>query len=145
MLGPCRPGEPCVLPANTPGAQHPYSWPSNRNPDGTSTNPLAIPEGLRFRLDPNLDLASFHLSPVAMMIAVAAQKYGFLVENTAPDNDIKLGNPQPYIAAGLPNPYLRLFGSDFGSLFSTRVMANFPWSHLEALPFDYGMPRANPS
>jgi hypothetical protein len=71
---------------------------------------MAIPEGLRFRLDPRLNLASFHLTPVAHTIAVAAQKYGFIVMNTGPDVQVRLGNPKPYVDAGRPNPYIKLFG-----------------------------------
>lgn len=127
-----------TLPANTPGATLPYSWPANRWPDGISTSPYAIPEGLRFRLDPSLKLKRLHLSPVAHTLAVAAQKYGFIVENTGPDCDIKLGNPQPWEAAGRSDPYRALFGSAYGSGYSLKVMANFPWSHLQALPFNYG-------
>jgi hypothetical protein len=103
-------------------------------------DPRCIPEGLRFRLDPKLDVASLHLSPVAQTIAIAAQKYGFVVMNSGPDVDIKLGNPQPYLDAGLPNPYIKLFGSAFGPAYSPKVMAHFPWNALEALPYDYGMP-----
>ncbi len=128
-------------PANTPGATVPYSWPDVFDkPDGKSTDPnTGIPEGLRFRLDPSLNLSSLNLSPVAHTIAVAAQKYGFLVENVGPVCDIKLGNPQPYEAAGLPDPYIQLFGNAYGSDYSTKVMANFPWDHLQALPFNYGL------
>jgi hypothetical protein len=129
-----------TLPANTPGATESYSWPADRPPDGVSASPLAIPEGLRFRLDPSLQLDRLHLSPVAHMIAVAARKYGFVVENTGPDCNIKLGNPQPYSAAKRPNPYKNLFGSAYGSDYSAKVMANFPWNRLQALPFNYGQP-----
>jgi hypothetical protein len=128
-----------VIPANTPGATHSYSWPAINN-DGDCTDPSCIPEGLRFRLDPSLNVASLHLSPVARTIAIAAQKYGFIVMNTGPDVNIKLGNPQPYIAAGLPDPYIKLFGSAYGSDYSPKVMANFPWSALQALPYNYGIP-----
>ena len=130
-----------TLPAHTPGATVPYSWPADRLPDGASSNPNAIPEGLRFRLDPSLNLKHLKLSPVARTIAVAAQKYGFIVENTGPDCNIKLGNPQPYEAAGLSDPYKGLFGSDYGSGYSPKVMAHFPWGHLQALPFNYGQHR----
>lgn len=128
-----------IIPANTSGATHSYSWPAINN-DGNCTDPACIPEGLRFRLDPTLNLAPLHLSPVAQTIAIAAQKYGFIVMNSGPDVDIKLGNPQPYIAAGLPNPYIKLFGNAYGPGYSPKVMANFPWYALEALPYDYGMP-----
>lgn len=129
-----------VLPANTPGATHSYSWPAINN-DGNCTNPTCIPEGLRFRLDPRLNVASLHLSPVARMIAIAAQNYGFVVMNSGHDTGIKLGNPQPYIAAGLPNPYIKLFGGAYGGGYSAKVMSGFPWYALQALPYDYGMPR----
>ena len=127
-----------VLPAKTPGATESYSWPAINN-DGNCTNPICVPEGLRFRLDPRLNLAALHLSPVARMIAIAAQRYGFIVMNSAPDVDIMLGNPQPYIAAGLPDPYIKLFGSALRSGDSPEVMANFPWYALQALPYGYGM------
>jgi hypothetical protein len=128
-----------VIPANTPAATGSYSWPAINN-DGNCPDPRCIPEGLRFRLDPKLDLASLHLSRVARTIAIAAQRYGFIVMNSGPDVDIKLGNPQPYLAAGLPNPYIKLFGSAFGPAYSPKVMANFPWYALQALPYNYGMP-----
>lgn len=128
-----------IVPANTPGATNSYSWPATNN-DGNCINPNCIPEGLRFRLDPKLNLASLHLSPVAQTIAIAAQNYGFVVMNSGHDTGIKLGNPQPYIAAGLPNPYMKLFGSAYGAGYSAKVMANFPWHALQALPYDYGMP-----
>jgi hypothetical protein len=128
-----------VIPANTPGAAQSYSWPAINN-DGVCPDPRCIPEGLRFRLDPKLDLAPLHLSPVAHSIAVAAQRYGFVVMNSGPDVDIKLGNPQPYLAAGLPNPYIKLFGRAFGPSYSPKVMTNFPWHALQALPYNYGMP-----
>ena len=34
-----------------------FSWPAQRT-DGLLDSPDAIPEGARFRLDPNLDIAS---------------------------------------------------------------------------------------
>lgn len=127
-----------VLPINTPGAAHGYSWPAI-NADGNCTDPHCIPEGLRFRLNPKLNLSSLHLTPVARMLAIAAKRYGFIVMNTAGDVNIMLGNPQPYLAAGYPDPYISLFGSAYGSDYSQKVMANFPWRALQALPYDYGM------
>ncbi len=117
-------------------------WPAyDHAPDGTSTDPNAIPEGLRLRLNLSLDqINSLNLTPVAHAIAVAAQKYGFMVENVAPSVTIKLGNSQPYTAAGLTDPYAQLFGSNYGSDYSTPVMANFPWASLQALPDNYGSP-----
>src|SRR5579884_1201248 len=129
-----------TLPANTPGASQPYSWPADRLPDGSSSNPLDIPEGLRFRINPNLNINSLKLTPVARTLALAGQKYGFIVENTGPGPglDIKIGNPNPYLEAGLADPDIALFGSDYGSCYSPKIMANFPWSSLQALPYNYG-------
>lgn len=125
---------------NVQGENASYSWPSVRKPDGSSDNPLAVPEGLRFRIDPSLNLNSLGLSPVGLTIAKAGQKYGFIVENSGPNLIIKIGNPEPYIDAGLPDPYIKLFNNPLGSNwpdYSYYVMANFPWSHLQALPFNY--------
>jgi hypothetical protein len=123
-----------------------YSWPATRN-DGLSTNPLAIPEGQRFILNPKLNLSTLGLSPMAMTIAVAAQKYGFVVDDTSGSVSIRLPDPTTYIVAGLPNPYTS--GPGVGGVGNqglyegasgSSIMKNFPWSQLEALPFNYGEP-----
>jgi len=137
-----------VIPANTPNATNGVSWPATRT-DGYSTNPLAVPEGLRFRLPASLDLNQYNLSPVAKTIAVAAQKYGFVVNDSChePCISIRLGDPTAYTAAGLPNPYTT--GPGVGGIGTTGlfdgappylVMKNFPWDQLQALPFNYGSP-----
>ncbi len=41
------------------------------------------PEGLRFRLDPNLNIDSLQIHPIAKIITKAGQKYGFVVWDTA--------------------------------------------------------------
>ncbi|HVV29950.1 MAG TPA: hypothetical protein VHC41_03655, partial [Mycobacteriales bacterium] len=55
-----------------------FSYPAQRS-DGNSSAAGAIPEGTRFRLDPSLDVTKLGLTPVGVMIARAAQKYGFIV------------------------------------------------------------------
>ena len=47
--------------------------------DGSNRSDDAIPAGTRLRLDPSVDVADLGLSPVAAMIARAAQTYGFIV------------------------------------------------------------------
>jgi hypothetical protein len=150
-----NPLDPSVVPANTSGATSGISWPANRG-DGTNTNSLAIPEGLRFRLPASLNLTTYNtqhpLTPIAMAIAVAAQKYGFVVDARSGSNGgsigLNLGDSTPYTVAGLSNPYASgpgvggvgdqgLFG---GLTENNQLMANFPWSYLEALPFNYGEP-----
>lgn len=135
-------------PANTPGAAHSFSWPATRS-DGDSTNPLAVPEGQRFRLPANLDLGQYDLTLVAKVIAVAAQKYGFVVNDSCPQAciTIRIGDPTAYTAAGLPNPYTSGPGVGgvgnsglYQGLNPTLIMKNFPWDKLQALPFNYGKP-----
>jgi hypothetical protein len=135
-----------TLPANVSGATNGLSWPANRG-DGGETDSLAIPEGQRFRLNPSLDVNSLSLSPVAKTIAIAAQKYGFVVDDVSSGVSIRLGDPTVYTTAGLTNPYTTgsgvggvnngnsgLFGAGAGN------MQNFPWDQLQALPFNYGKP-----
>jgi hypothetical protein len=147
-----------VIPANTPNATNGISWPADRS-DGTNTSSMAIPEGLRFRLPASLNLTQYAaqhpLTPVAMAIAVAVQKYGFVVAETANGPvGLGLGDPTPYTVAGLPNPYTSgpgvggvgnkgLFGGVTGDDQNAVLMANFPWSQLQALPFNYGEPSSS--
>jgi hypothetical protein len=143
------PASPAV---NTPGVSWGVSWPANRS-DGNSTNQCAIPEGLRFRLPSGLNLTQYNLTPIAMAIAVAAQKYGFVVSDsgaTGNTPNIVLGDPTTYTTAGLPNPYTSGPGVGGvnngnkglldGTFSSSVIMHNFPWDQLEALPFNYGGP-----
>ena len=140
---------PTGTPVDTPGATNGISWPADRS-DGTNTDPCAIPEGLRFRLPANLDLNQYSLTPVAKTIAVAAQKYGFVVSETSDTTvGLILGDPTTYTTAGLPNPYTTgpgvggvgsqgLFGGVGGANQNSVLMANFPWDQLQALPYNYG-------
>lgn len=135
-----------VAPANTPGATNGISWPATRT-DGYSTDPLATPEGLRLRLNPNLDINSLNLTPLARVIAIAAQKYGFVVYDTTNAVGIRIGDPTTYTVAGLPNPYTSGPGVGgvgnsglFAGVSSSAIMKNFPWNQLQALPFSYGGP-----
>jgi hypothetical protein len=148
-----------VIPANTPGATNGISWPASRT-DGTNTSDTAIPEGLRLRLPPActtppapaispcITLSDYDLTPLAKTIAIAAQKYGFVVYDTDPNGvNIRLGDPTAYTTAGLPNPYTT--GPGVGGVgnkglldgvLQSHIMQNFPWDQLEALPFNYGEP-----
>jgi hypothetical protein len=111
------------------------SWPAQRS-DGEDPNPAAVPEGSRLRLDPSVDVGSLGLSPVAEMIARAAQTYGFLVADTggavavvaehgAAEQSVTGRDPWDGLLGGTPD-YLMLQG--------------FPWDRLQALPQDYGKP-----
>ena len=105
-----------------------FTWPAQRT-DGNVYSTTAIPEGQRFRLDPNLALSTIPMSPLVRMIAVAAQKYGMILRD-------KSGSVTLYgedtTAEGVPNPY---YGSTawFRGQSVSNLLAAFPWADLEAL------------
>jgi hypothetical protein len=99
-----------------------FAWPAQRT-DGTSLDPSAIPEGLRFRLHPGLDLSKLHLSPVVRMLAEAAQKYGIIVRDGGSNVAFYGEDPTP---TGT-NPYPELFG---GRYINQVLISEFPWTRL---------------
>lgn len=112
-----------------------FSYPAQRSDGGAPLGtPGAVAEGQRFRLDPHLDVASLHLTPIATMIAKAAQQYGFIVvdksgsvavsaESGAGEQSVEGHNPWDSLLGGLA-PY--------------KVLQGFPWNRLQALPWNYG-------
>lgn len=114
-----------------------FSWPATRsdgyNPKG---EPNRIPEGLRFRLDPAVDVEKLDLSPVGKIIARAAQKYGFVVWDKAGAITLRADNPKSYTQLGQPDPYPQLFGGKP----AWSILQGFPWDKLQFLPQDYGKP-----
>jgi hypothetical protein len=115
------------------------SWPAHRS-DGYNPQhkPNRIPEGLRLRLDPDVDVDQLKLHPVAKTIARAAQKYGFVVWDKAGAISLRLENPKSATARGLPDPYPALFKGTGAS----SILDGFPWDRLQFLPQDHGKPRA---
>lgn len=111
-----------------------FSWPANRT-DGTSSNPAAVMEGQRLRLDPTLNLDQYNLTPIGRMVAEAAQKYGFVVADNGGAVALSTEAGDPTVNATGANPWDQfLDGRDW------EVMRNFPWDKLQALPKDYGRP-----
>ena len=102
--------------------------PATRN-DCTSTAPDAIPEGTRFRLDPSVDVTKLGLSDTGVTIARALQTYGMFVTDTSGAVVLEAEDGQPYIAAGMPDPYAAIFGH----LLSYQVLANIPWDRLQVV------------
>jgi hypothetical protein len=114
-----------------------FSWPANRSDGVNSGNaPNRIPEGLRFRLDPTVNVDALHIHPIAKMIAKAAQTYGFVVWDKAGSISLRFENPKVYTIAGQPNPYVALFNGTP----SYAVLNGIPWDRLQFLPMDYGKP-----
>jgi len=108
-----------------------WSWPAQRT-DGATDNPTAIPEGARFRLDPELDIDSLDLPPLTRMIAEAAQRYGIVVRD-------KTGSSVTFEAEDATrfptDPYYGT-GGWFGGRSPSALLARFPWSRLQALRLD---------
>ncbi len=106
-----------------------FSYPAQRS-DGGDNSPSAIPEGTRFRLDPSINVNALDLTPLAKMVAKAAQQYGFIVTDQSgavavqAENAASAGSdPWPGLMRGVP---------------SYEILANFPWSQLQVLPKNWG-------
>ncbi|MEZ0166643.1 DUF4124 domain-containing protein [Kineococcus sp. LSe6-4] len=112
-----------------------FSWPAQRS-DGIDTAADAIPEGLRFRLDPTVNVDALKLTPIARAIAKAAQKYGFIVTDRAGAVAVVAESPSAVKADTGVNPWTTLMKGKP----SYAIMKNFPWDRLQALPMDYGVP-----
>ncbi len=136
-----------ALPDTSPGL---YCWPADRADGGGS--PLTaqtvipvgtIPEGTRFRLDPSLNLSTLGLTRAGLIIAQAAQKYGFVVWDKAGAITVRVQETESYTSLGQQDPYtLSLLGvpaadSGWGN---AAVFNNFPWQDLQFLPYNYGEP-----
>jgi hypothetical protein len=107
-----------------------YASPALRT-DGTTEDPLALPEGAHLRLDPNLGLASRDLPRLTLMMARAAKRYGIYVINGSQDVAFQAQDPTP-----TPNnPYLGPDGYFEGS-YPRALLSNFPWGHLQLLKMD---------
>ena len=104
-----------------------YSWPAQRT-DGTVVGENAIPEGLRLRIDPKLDLSTIQMSRMTRMMAVAAQRYGIVVRDVSGAVTFYGEDPTP---TGT-NPWPGFFGNQYPN----RLLDEFPWEHLQALKTD---------
>jgi len=104
-----------------------YALPAKRT-DGTSTDPLSLPEGAHLRLDPSLDLAALHLSRLGLMIAEAAQRYGIFIRSSGGIVAFYGQDPTPTGIDPYPGP-----SGYFEGKSSVQALAGFPWSHLQLL------------
>jgi hypothetical protein len=114
-----------------------FSWPAHRSDGYNPKNmPNRIPEGLRFRLDPSVNVDALKMHPVGKVIAKAAQKYGFVVWDKAGAITLRVQNPLSYTAMRQPNPYSALFKDTP----THAILAGMPWDRLQFLPMNYGKP-----
>ena len=112
------------------------SWPASRG-DGNGAG--ISPEGIRFRLDPTVNVDALPITKAAKVIAKAAQKYGFVVWDKSGSVAIRAQAPISYTVLGKADPY---HGSN--GLFEGKpdysVLEGFPWDRLQFLPLNYGQP-----
>jgi hypothetical protein len=123
---------PHALALNVPYARPKYfSWPAQRT-DGSSSDPAAIPEGARFRIDPSVDLSKISMPRMTRMMAVAAQRYGMIVRD-------QTGQGLSFFAEDW-----RQYGSDpyygsagfFDGRWPFELMRDFPWEHVQLVKMD---------
>lgn len=107
-----------------------YSSPAQRG-DGKSADPLALPEGAHLRIDPTLNLNNLHLSPVTLMLAEAAQRYGIIVRDGARTVTFQAQDPTP-----TGNDPYRGPGGFWQGSYPRAILAGFPWAHLQLLQMD---------
>jgi len=100
-----------------------FVWPATRT-DGNSRSWAAIPEGTRFRLDPDLRLGRLGLSPATFAIARAVKRYGLVISDRGGAVAFEAEQPRsPF------NPYAALIGRAWPEY----TLSGFPWRRLQAL------------
>lgn len=112
-----------------------FVFPAQRT-DGSLNDPAAIPEGTRFRLPADLDIAALHLPHFDQMIASAAQRYGIVVRDQAGAVVFLAEDPVPYGSDPYGSPHGFFDGESPHDL-----LARFPWQRLQAVaarPNAYG-------
>jgi hypothetical protein len=109
-----------------------WSWPAQRS-DGENTQPDAIPEGARFRLDPSLDLSKLDMPPITRAMAEAAQRYGIIVRD-------QTGQGLCFWAED-PTRFGTNYRTDlFDGMYPTQYLRSFPWDRLQLLRMDLRTP-----
>ena len=106
-----------------------YFVPPARRGDGRSTREAAVPEGSRLRLDPALDVRALGLSPIATMIAEAAQTYGFILKDGAKAVAVQGESAAPYVQRDGTDPWAQILRGQR----PFRAMAGFPWHRLQVV------------
>ena len=114
---------------------HVFARPASRT-DGVSDCEHAVPEGARFRLDPDLDIDALGLPRPVAALARAAQRYGIIVRDQAGAVAFYAQNTNSL--AGDPYPAL------FEGRTPQELVAQFPWSHLELVEMELGREKGAP-
>lgn len=120
-----------------PASFEEFRYPAQRS-DGYSDDPAAIPEGARLRLDPEVDVDSLDLTPLAAAIARAAQTYGFIVVDKA--------DAVAVIAESGHQQELRTGTDPWKEILDDvpphEQLRNFPWDRMQVLDEEFGAPQS---
>jgi hypothetical protein len=120
-------------------------YPPAQRTDGNTTGDLRLlPEGAWLRLPASLDIDAMDMTPMARMLAKAAQKYGMVVWDRAGAVALRAENPTGQYAGN--DPYSGpggIFGVQPGDDIgdekfwpdSGHLIAGFPWGSLQVLQF----------
>jgi hypothetical protein len=96
--------------------------------DGESTHPSAPPEGARLRIKPTIELETLGLSPPALVIARALQRYGAVIgDQSGSSLTLKLENT---VAEGL--------GQLWRGVLSANSLSAIPLDAYEVIRLGYG-------
>lgn len=117
---------------------HPGSgvrYPAQRS-DGPDHSASALPEGTRLRLDPDVDVESLPMTPLAKAIARAAQKYGFIVVDTAGAVAVMGESGKAIKARTGTDPWLEILGD----VPNYKQLEHFPWERMQVIREDVGAP-----
>jgi hypothetical protein len=110
-----------------------YATPARRT-DGTSMNPLALPEGAHLRLNPNLNLSALDLPKSTLILAEAAQRYGIFITDGTGTSGVSTFFAQDPTSTGT-NPYIGPNGF-FEGMSPRQLLASFPWDQLQVLKLE---------
>ena len=111
------------------GANPQFVKPAQRG-DGDSPDPYGLPEGLRLRLDPTVNVAALNLPWMAGVMAQAAQTYGIFITNQTHVGTGFLA--QSAQSAGVPDPYYGPTGFLRG-MTTRQVASAFPWQYIQVV------------
>ena len=105
-----------------------WRFPAQRS-DGTDPAPDAIPQGARLRLDPSVDVSALGLTPLGEAIARAAQKYGFIVVDTAAAVAVMAESGLPDKTRTGRDPWSAILGD----VPTYEQLRGFPWARMQVL------------
>jgi hypothetical protein len=110
-----------------------HAYPAQRT-DGGETTPTSIPEGAHFVLNKSFDCGR-EVTPLMRMVCVAAQNYGFIVnDQTGGGLALRGEDPAPLTQASQPDPYPAFYTDSAGKQWRPyQMMAAFPWAQLQLL------------